>query len=88
MEYINDDSLIGSILTSNSFSSVNKKDGCFIIEFEDSLKYDTDDLLILAREHMENNDLIALNLYEVNSRTMYTVQKIEMGYSIFNRLSF
>ncbi len=124
MEYINDDSLIGPILKSNSFSSVNfndtkedqminncyegdlvfsqyysrlikhnrfdsenKKDRYFIIEIEDSFKYDTKDLLIIAREHMENNDMIALNLYEVNSRTMYTVQKIEMGYSIFNSLN-
>ncbi len=121
MEYINDDSLIGPILTSNSFSSVNfndttedqlnikcyendlvfsqynsrsikhnrfapgnKKDGYFIIEIEDSIKHDTEDLLILAREHMENNEMIALNIYEVNSRMLYTVQKIEMGYSIFN----
>lgn len=51
-------------------------------------EYDYVDILIIAREWMENNSLFTFNLYESNSKTWFHIQKNSFGYFISSNILY
>ncbi len=49
-------------------------------------EYDYVDILIIAREWMENHSLLTINLYESNSKTWFHIQKNSFGYFIYSNI--
>ena len=58
-------------------------DGQLNIKIEE---YDYVDILIIAREWMENHSLLTINLYESNSKTWFHIQKNSFGYFIYSNI--